>query len=121
MVNDVCASLEAGKTKDSDLTHRMSVRFARELHAKFVLAFEESVSKVKAYTNMDTGYPVNKLWKAERIFGPRQVPSLSKNIVDFAPHINGINANDAKILEKWVICLSESTSTPLADDFKVVA
>ena len=82
MVND----LEACKTKDyGDLTHRMTVSFARELHAKFVLAFEENVSKLKAYTNMDTGNLANKLWKAALIFDPRQVPSLSNNIADFAP------------------------------------
>ena len=49
MVND----LEADKTKDyGDLTHRMTVSFARELHAKFVLAFEENVSKLKAYVEI---------------------------------------------------------------------
>ena len=76
------------------------------------------MSKLKAYTNMDTGNPAYKLWKAARIFDPRQVPSLSKNIADFAPH-QGLNANYAKILEEWAIYINEATSTPLADDFSV--
>jgi len=58
MMNDLCTSLEAAKTRHySGLTNGLPVRTARQLHTKFVQAFDQSVDKLRNYTDKDTRNP----------------------------------------------------------------
>ena len=61
--------------------------------------FNKSLEKLS--THLDA-HPAMELYKAARIFDPRQIPSLSHNIEDYSA-IAGLQSPSSALLDEWLI------------------
>lgn len=123
-MQDLHASLLAGSK--SDLKEHLtglgfSNRVSNELKAKFVDTVNESAAKLLSYLDLNTGNPSNELFKAARIFDPRQVTALSHDIYKYAGHIKCLNSHNPTILEEWAIYINLAKAEQFAEDFTVIS
>jgi hypothetical protein len=95
-----------------------SLRF--RLRLKFADAFNESAAKLLSYLDMHTGNPCNGLFKAARVFDPRQILTLSQDLGSYVGHIKLLDPTDVQLLEEWPIYVTLAKNEQFAADFNVV-
>ena len=89
----------------------------KELKAKFIDAFSESAGKFESYLSLEFGNPSNSLFKAIRIFDPRQIISLPQDIGNYSSVITALNS--VGILEEWPIYVNMVKSEQLPEEFHI--
>jgi hypothetical protein len=69
---------------------------------------------------MHTGNPCNGLFKAARVFDPRQILTLSQDLGSYVGHIKLLDPTDVQLLEEWPIYVTLAKNEQFAADFNVV-
>ena len=121
LMTDLQSSLVAGKSSCfTKYFNQINVRAVKtELQAKFIDAYNESSLKLQSYMDINNGNPSNSLFKAARIFDPRQVSSMSQNLEAYTV-IKGLSTDNMQCLEEWPIYINIAKNTTVPQDFDCV-
>ena len=101
----VLTSLEAKEAKSSfdTETDRLLAKYSAEQKRKQIKSFQNAIklSLRKLEVHLDA-HPAYMYYKAVRVFDPRQLPTLAKDIGDYCA-LKALQDPSAELLEEWLI------------------